>query len=416
MGGVALRPPARPTATSSASTWAARASTSRSSSTGSPDVSSEAELEGFPLLMPVVNIHTIGAGGGSLAYAEAGGLRVGPESAGADPGPACYGRGGTRPTVTDANLVLGRVDEATSRAVTMTLDARAPRATRSRALGERARPGRRARARRGHLRRGQRQDGAGDPHADRREGHRAARLRARRLRRRRPDARRLPRPGARHPRGARPALPRRLLRLGDARDARSARTPAAPTSRPLAELDRDDLARLLDELEEEGFAAPGRRGHHARDGPRRARARPALRRPGVLADRSRSRAPASRCEADFAAALSGRFHEAHETRFGHANPGAPDRGRRRPRRRRSGDLGRAEPTARTRSPTAPVSGPRPAAVTFGRRAARRDDRAARRPAPRRRGRRPGRHQRADRDDGRAARARARPSTSSGRSS
>src|SRR5213079_364149 len=76
---------------------------------GRPDVSSEASLEGFPLLMSVVNIHTIGAGGGSLAYAEAGGLRVGPESAGADPGPACYGRGGTRPTVTDANLLLGRL-------------------------------------------------------------------------------------------------------------------------------------------------------------------------------------------------------------------------------------------------------------------------------------------------------------------
>jgi N-methylhydantoinase A len=77
---------------------------------GKPDVSSEAELEGFPLMMSVVNIHTIGAGGGSLAYAEAGGLRVGPQSAGADPGPACYGRGGTEPTVTDANLVLGHLD------------------------------------------------------------------------------------------------------------------------------------------------------------------------------------------------------------------------------------------------------------------------------------------------------------------
>ncbi|GAA4865139.1 hydantoinase/oxoprolinase family protein [Saccharopolyspora rosea] len=77
---------------------------------GRPDVSTEAELEGFPLLMPVVNIHTIGAGGGSVAHVEGGGLRVGPESAGADPGPACYGRGGTRPTVTDANCVLGRVD------------------------------------------------------------------------------------------------------------------------------------------------------------------------------------------------------------------------------------------------------------------------------------------------------------------
>ena len=89
---------------------------------GQPDVSTEASLEGFPLLMPVVNIHTIGAGGGSIAYAEAGGLRVGPESAGADPGPACYGLGGTRPTVTDANLVLGRVEPGSFAGGQMTLD------------------------------------------------------------------------------------------------------------------------------------------------------------------------------------------------------------------------------------------------------------------------------------------------------
>jgi len=77
---------------------------------GEADVSTEASLEGFPLLMPVVNIYTVGAGGGSVAYEEAGGLRVGPRSAGATPGPACYGRGGTEPTVTDANVALGRVD------------------------------------------------------------------------------------------------------------------------------------------------------------------------------------------------------------------------------------------------------------------------------------------------------------------
>ena len=77
---------------------------------GEADVSTEASLEGFPLLMPVVNIYTVGAGGGSVAYLEAGGLRVGPRSAGATPGPACYGRGGTEPTVTDANVALGRVD------------------------------------------------------------------------------------------------------------------------------------------------------------------------------------------------------------------------------------------------------------------------------------------------------------------
>ncbi len=89
---------------------------------GKPDVASETTFEGFPLLMSVVNIHTIGAGGGSLAYSEAGGLRVGPQSAGADPGPASYGRGGDRPTVTDANLVLGRVDPGAFAGGRMTLD------------------------------------------------------------------------------------------------------------------------------------------------------------------------------------------------------------------------------------------------------------------------------------------------------
>jgi N-methylhydantoinase A len=95
---------------------------------GRADVTNEAELEGFPVMMPVVNIHTIGAGGGSVAYSEAGGLRVGPESAGADPGPACYGRGGDRPTVTDANLVLGRVDPEWFAGGTMRLDVDAAKA------------------------------------------------------------------------------------------------------------------------------------------------------------------------------------------------------------------------------------------------------------------------------------------------
>jgi N-methylhydantoinase A/oxoprolinase/acetone carboxylase beta subunit len=68
------------------------------------------EVGGRPLALPMVDIHTVGAGGGSIAWRDPGGaLRVGPRSAGADPGPACYGRGGTEPTVTDANVVLGRV-------------------------------------------------------------------------------------------------------------------------------------------------------------------------------------------------------------------------------------------------------------------------------------------------------------------
>lgn len=89
---------------------------------GHPDVSTEAHLEGLPMLMSVVNIHTVGAGGGSVAWLEAGGLRVGPRSAGAKPGPACYGRGGVEPTVTDANLVLGRVDPDWFAGGNLTLD------------------------------------------------------------------------------------------------------------------------------------------------------------------------------------------------------------------------------------------------------------------------------------------------------
>jgi N-methylhydantoinase A len=72
----------------------------------------ERHVGGFPIRVPTVDLHTVGAGGGSYAWRDTGGaLRVGPESAGADPGPACYGRGGTRPTVTDANLLLGRLPD-----------------------------------------------------------------------------------------------------------------------------------------------------------------------------------------------------------------------------------------------------------------------------------------------------------------
>ena len=77
---------------------------------GRPAVVSEGAIEGYPIKLPHINIHTIGAGGGSIAWLDrAGALRVGAESAGAVPGPICYGRGGTRPTVTDAHVVLGRL-------------------------------------------------------------------------------------------------------------------------------------------------------------------------------------------------------------------------------------------------------------------------------------------------------------------
>ncbi len=76
---------------------------------GAPRAGAEGEVAGLPVRVPMLDIHTVGAGGGSLARFDAGGaLRVGPESAGADPGPICYGRG-KQPTVTDANLLLGRL-------------------------------------------------------------------------------------------------------------------------------------------------------------------------------------------------------------------------------------------------------------------------------------------------------------------
>lgn len=77
---------------------------------GAPTYTRQYELEGYPVRLKMIDIHTIGAGGGSLIRFDRGGaLRVGPESAGADPGPACYGRGGMQPAVTDANLFVGRL-------------------------------------------------------------------------------------------------------------------------------------------------------------------------------------------------------------------------------------------------------------------------------------------------------------------
>src|SRR5437016_10715587 len=78
---------------------------------GRPRASAEGTIDGLPFAVPSAEIHTVGSGGGSVAWRDDGGaLRVGPRSAGADPGPACYGRGGREPTVTDAYLLLGLLD------------------------------------------------------------------------------------------------------------------------------------------------------------------------------------------------------------------------------------------------------------------------------------------------------------------
>jgi N-methylhydantoinase A len=90
---------------------------------GDPERTPDTEIAGVPVRTPMVDVETVGAGGGSIARVDPGGaLRVGPESAGADPGPACYGNGGDRPTVTDANVVLGYIGEGTALGGELELD------------------------------------------------------------------------------------------------------------------------------------------------------------------------------------------------------------------------------------------------------------------------------------------------------
>jgi N-methylhydantoinase A len=99
-----------------------------------PQITHEAQLEEYPLLIPCYDIRTIGAGGGSVAWMDAGLLKVGPRSAGAQPGPICYGRGGTEPTVTDAALVLGYLDDGRFLGGRMPLDAEGARSGIERAV------------------------------------------------------------------------------------------------------------------------------------------------------------------------------------------------------------------------------------------------------------------------------------------
>jgi len=90
---------------------------------GEAERTTEGEINDRPIKTPMVDVETVGAGGGSIAWIDAGGaLRIGPRSAGAEPGPACYGKGGTEPTVTDANLVLGYIGASTSLGGELSLD------------------------------------------------------------------------------------------------------------------------------------------------------------------------------------------------------------------------------------------------------------------------------------------------------
>jgi N-methylhydantoinase A len=103
-------------------------STDVSLAAGALSLTSEGSIGELPVRVPIIDIHTVGAGGGSIAFRDPGGsLRVGPRSAGADPGPICYGRGGKEVTVTDANLFLGRLSAHHFLGGTQVLDARAAR-------------------------------------------------------------------------------------------------------------------------------------------------------------------------------------------------------------------------------------------------------------------------------------------------
>jgi len=95
---------------------------------GVPDLAPMTKIDGLPIKTPVIDIVTVGAGGGSIGWVDDGGLlRVGPQSAGADPGPACYGRGGTLPTVTDAHMIRGSVRAESFLGGTMSVDPAASR-------------------------------------------------------------------------------------------------------------------------------------------------------------------------------------------------------------------------------------------------------------------------------------------------
>ena len=129
---------------------------------GRPKLAGEMEVHGYPLKAPALDIHTVGAGGGSIAFIDSGGLlKVGPRSAGAAPGPVCYGLGNEEPTVTDANVVLGTLNPEHLLGGRMKID-------RARAEAAIERLGRAPRPRRdddgaGHRQRRHRQHGARHP-------------------------------------------------------------------------------------------------------------------------------------------------------------------------------------------------------------------------------------------------------------
>ena len=233
---------------------------------------------GHPVMLPMIDVVEVGAGGGRIAWIDdVGALKVGPQSAGADPGPICYRGGGTEPTITDANVVLGRLDPDNFLGGKMKLDADGARA-RHRGEDRRAAQARHRRGGAGDRRDRDHQDVARGARGLGRQGLRPARLRAGRLRRRRPAARLRDRARAAHPDRDRAAVSRRISR----RSACCSPTSATISSAPSIPTSPASISRTL-------VAGPRRDGARRRTASlrhaqgRRAPdpARSALRRPGV---------------------------------------------------------------------------------------------------------------------------------------
>ncbi len=273
---------------------------------GAVQEQSAGEVADRPLALPMLAVHTVGAGGGSIAWRDPGGaLRVGPRSAGADPGPACYGRGGTEPTVTDANLVLGYLSTSAPLAGGVDLDLEAAE-RRDRHSRRRTRAWA-ARVRRGNRPRRQRRDGARAARSDRPARHRPTSLRAACVRGRGTAARRADR------RRAGDRRDRLSARLGRARGTWARRLPS-PARRPAQRLPR-------------GRGARGERCGEARQGARRARPTGAERRDAELRAvyelRYRGQAFELAIGGDAEPeidALRTAFEAEHEDRYGYSDP------------------------------------------------------------------------------------------------
>ena len=306
-----------------AATAAAPRPTSPSSSTASPTLTTEGTVGGYPSKIPMIDVVTVGAGGGSIAWiSPEGTLKVGPRSAGADPGPLCYGRGGTEPTVTDAHLVLGRIPpHLLGGEIPLDVDA---------ARAGAARPGRPARAEPGGVRGRHPGDLGVEPGQRAAPGHRQARPGRPRLHD--GDVRRLGfaagLPADRHPRAARragAARPRQRVGVRPADRRRAQRLRADRGAAGTRDLDLGELAprSTTSCRRRPRGAGPGGLRAPPTSGYVRTR-RPALLRPGV---RGAGAGPDGPVDGGWADRVAATFHDAHERCTATASATSPPAGR-----------------------------------------------------------------------------------------